>query len=134
MELVKNIFFNTDKLSPHSKIKISYTGKLFQNPETTDVYLHYGFGENWENVSDIKMEKTELGFQAEVELPENDSLLVISYTNTTPVVLLKNDFVIDLNRSWPAVSQMFKVILNFPLVNVFVLYSTPIVAMWVSGK
>ncbi len=73
MELVKNIFFNTDKLTPHSKIKISYTGKLFQNPETTDVYLHYGFGENWENVSDIKMEKTELGFQAEVELPENDS-------------------------------------------------------------
>lgn len=73
MELVKNIFFNTDKLTPHSTIKISYTGKLFQNPETQDVYLHYGFGENWDNCADVKMEKTELGFQTEIELPENDS-------------------------------------------------------------
>lgn len=73
MELVKNIFFNTDKLTPHSTIKISYTGKLFQNPESQEVYLHYGFGENWEDVTDVKMEKSELGFQTEIELPENDS-------------------------------------------------------------
>ena len=31
MELVKNIFFNTDKLTPNSNIKISYTGKFFQD-------------------------------------------------------------------------------------------------------
>ena len=31
MELVKNIFFNTDRLTPNSVIKISYTGNLFQN-------------------------------------------------------------------------------------------------------
>ena len=31
MELVKNIFFNTDKLVENSKIKISYTGKFFQD-------------------------------------------------------------------------------------------------------
>lgn len=30
MELVKNIFFNTDKLVENSKIKISYTGKFFR--------------------------------------------------------------------------------------------------------
>ena len=30
MELVKNIFFNTDKLIENTKVKISYTGKLFQ--------------------------------------------------------------------------------------------------------
>ena len=30
MELVKNIFFNTDKLIENSTVKISYTGKLFQ--------------------------------------------------------------------------------------------------------
>ena len=29
MELVKNIFFNTDKLIENSKVKISYTGKFF---------------------------------------------------------------------------------------------------------
>ena len=31
MELTKNIFFNTDKLVENSKVKISYTGKFFQD-------------------------------------------------------------------------------------------------------
>ena len=30
MELTKNIFFNTDKLTENSKVKISYTGEFFQ--------------------------------------------------------------------------------------------------------
>lgn len=72
MELTKNIFFNTDKLTPNSTIKISYTGRFFQDA-SEDVYIHYGFGMNWENLGDLKMEKTELGFQTEIELPENDS-------------------------------------------------------------
>lgn len=67
MELSKNIFFNTDKLVENSKVKISYTGSLFQDA-SQEVFIHYGFGHNWENVNDVKMEKTELGFQAEIEL------------------------------------------------------------------
>ena len=39
MELVKNIFFNTDKLIANSKVKISYTGELFQN-NSEEVYIH----------------------------------------------------------------------------------------------
>ncbi len=73
MELVKNIFFNTDKLTPNSKIKISYTGNFFQD-ESKEVYIHLGFGQNWENIQDIKMEKTELGFQAEFELINSNTL------------------------------------------------------------
>lgn len=72
MELTKNIFFNTDKLVENSKVKISYTGFLFQNA-STDVSIHYGFGANWDNVSNVKMEKTELGFQVEVELISSDT-------------------------------------------------------------
>ena len=30
MELVKNIFFNTDTFTSNSTVKISYTGKYFQ--------------------------------------------------------------------------------------------------------
>lgn len=45
MELVKNIFFNTDKLVENSKIKISYTGKFFQD-NSEKVSIHYGFGNN----------------------------------------------------------------------------------------
>lgn len=72
MELTKNIFFNTDKLVENTKIKISYTGKLFQD-NAEEVYIHYGFGLLWEDVKDVKMEKTELGFQAEIELLEADT-------------------------------------------------------------
>ena len=67
MELVKNIFFNTDKLTPNITIKISYIGNLFQN-QSEKVFIHYGFGENWDSVNDIEMKKTELGFQAEITL------------------------------------------------------------------
>ena len=73
MELVKNIFFNTDKIIEGSKVKISYVGYLFQNG-SEEVYLHYGFGMNWDNVSEVKMEKTELGFQCEIDILEADSL------------------------------------------------------------
>ena len=72
MELVKNIFFNTDKLVENSKVKISYTGKLFQE-SSEEVSIHYGFGLNWDNINDIAMEKTDLGFQAEIDLLEGDS-------------------------------------------------------------
>lgn len=72
MELTKNIFFNTDKLIENTTVKISYTGKLFQN-NSEDVNIHYGFGLNWNDINDIKMEKTELGFQAEVTLKEAET-------------------------------------------------------------
>lgn len=72
MELSKNIFFNTDKLLQNSKIKISYTGKFFED-NSEEVYIHYGFGINWDNLSEIKMEKTELGFQTELTLLKSDT-------------------------------------------------------------
>ena len=69
MELMKNIFFNTDKLIEKSKVKISYTGRFFQDG-SEKVYAHYGFDEQWNNVNDVEMVKTELGFQTEFELQE----------------------------------------------------------------
>ncbi len=72
MELTKNIFFNTDKLVENSTVKISYTGRFFQD-DSKDVYIHFGFGNAWENLQEIKMEKTELGFQAEIELIGTDT-------------------------------------------------------------
>ena len=73
MELVKNIFFNTDKLVENNKVKISYTGQLFQD-NSEEVFIHYGFGINWDNISEIKMDKTELGFQAEIDLVSDQTL------------------------------------------------------------
>lgn len=73
MELTKNIFFNTDKLVANTTVKISYSGKLFQD-EADEVYIHYGFGLLWDNLHDVQMTKTELGFQAEITLDDSDSL------------------------------------------------------------
>lgn len=72
MELTKNIFFNTDKLVENTKVKISYTGRFFQD-SSDNVFIHYGFGSTWEDVSDMQMEKTELGFQAEIQLKDSDT-------------------------------------------------------------
>ena len=72
MELTKNIFFNTDKLIKNSTVKISYTGSFFEDG-SEEVFIHYGFGINWDNLSEVKMERTELGFQAEIELLDSDS-------------------------------------------------------------
>ncbi len=72
MELTKNIFFNTDKLLKNSTVKISYTGRFFED-DSEEVYIHYGFGINWSDLSEIKMKKTELGFQAEIDLLDNDT-------------------------------------------------------------
>ena len=72
MELTKNIFFNTDKLLQNSKVKISYTGQFFEDG-SEEVYIHYGFGPFWDNLSEVKMERTELGFQTEIDLIESDT-------------------------------------------------------------
>ena len=73
MELVKNIFFNTDKLIQGANVKISYTGKLFQE-NSEEVFIHYGFGDNWDNVTEDPMNKTELGFQVELDLNNSNKL------------------------------------------------------------
>ena len=73
MELTKNIFFNTDKLVENTTIKLSYTGSLFQDDYEGNIFLNYGFGPSWENVNDIEMKKTDLGYQAEITLPDSES-------------------------------------------------------------
>ena len=57
MELVKNIFFNTDRLTANSIIKISYTGKFFQD-HSEKVFIRYAFGNEWENYN-FKIEHPE---------------------------------------------------------------------------
>ena len=76
MELQKNIFFNTDKLVQNSKVKISYTGALFQE-NIEEVFIHYGFDNDWKELNEFQMTKTDLGFQVEIELPAYDTFYII---------------------------------------------------------
>lgn len=73
MELFRNIFFNTDKVIENTEVKVTYAGDLFQNG-SDEVIVHYGFGENWENAQDITMQKTELGYQADIYVESNTKL------------------------------------------------------------
>lgn len=72
MELVKNIFFNTDRLTANSTVKLSYTGKFFQD-NSKDVTIRYAFGNKWDAYIEAEMTKTDLGFQAEIELLDADT-------------------------------------------------------------
>ena len=72
MELVKNIFFNTDRLTANSTVKISYTGRFFQDG-SKEVSIRYGFGNEWENQTEADMVKTDLGFQIEVNLIDKET-------------------------------------------------------------
>ena len=72
MELVKNIFFNTDRLTAGTVVKISYIGKFFQD-NSQEVTMRYSFEENWDNYVEKEMVKTELGFQTEIELLDTES-------------------------------------------------------------
>ena len=67
MEQIKNIFFDTDVLTPFQKIKITYAGKLFQN-SSKRVFISYGFGPNWNESAKVEMVLSELGYQVEVDL------------------------------------------------------------------
>ena len=72
MELVKNIFFNTDKLTANSTIKISYTGRFFQD-HSNEVSINYAFGDDWATKFEENMRKTEIGFQIEVNITDTDT-------------------------------------------------------------
>lgn len=73
MELVKDIYFNTDKLIENTKVKVSYTGKFYQG-NNQKVFIHYGYGKDWNNVNEIEMIKTDLGYQTELNLVGGDTL------------------------------------------------------------
>ena len=73
MELFRNIFFNTDKVIENTEVKVTYAGKLFQNG-SEEVMVHYGFGDNWEDAQDLQMQKSELGFQADIYVKSNTKL------------------------------------------------------------
>ncbi len=73
MELIKDIYFNTDKLVENTNVKVSYTGKFYQG-NNEKVFLHYGYGKDWNNLNEIEMNKTDLGYQAELQLLGDDTL------------------------------------------------------------
>lgn len=68
-----NVFINAEDLYQGKTAKIVYNGSL-SKVSGSDVYIHLGFGMMWDNLTEIKMTKTNEGFVAEVPLAKSDSI------------------------------------------------------------
>ena len=137
MELFKNLFFNTDRLTANSTVKISYTGKFFQDT-STNVFIRYSFGNDWDNLIEKEMVKTELGYQVEVDLIDketfnfciknekdewdnndgNNYVFKIEHPETSLLVIDQNKSVHRLRKSYILTKKLklaiYKILIYFP--------------------
>lgn len=73
MKNKKSVFINSADLYQGKTAKIVYNGSL-GNAESDEVYIHLGFGLMWDNLTEIKMQKTNDGYIAEVPMVKADTL------------------------------------------------------------
>lgn len=62
---------NENNLIVNQICTVSYTGRFFED-NSNEVSIVYGFGDNWENTSEMSMTKTENGFIAEIKMLNYD--------------------------------------------------------------
>jgi len=72
MEVNNDVRFNGN-LTEYETFKITYSGKLFKN-NSEEVTIVFGFGPNWENTTELLMEKTENGFVADINILNFDAI------------------------------------------------------------
>lgn len=65
MKLTKDINFNSDKLVKNQPFTINYSGKLFKDG-SEEVFITYGYGETWNNTTELKMNKFSTNFSVEI--------------------------------------------------------------------
>lgn len=66
---------NPSNFMSGDKIKITYNGLLSQCG-AEEIFAHIGWGDNWEDVNDIKMSKTKSGFTATITVDKSSVLNV----------------------------------------------------------
>lgn len=71
MELTKDIIFD-ENLIQNQTCNIKYSGKLFKE-NSEEVFIVYGFDKEWKQTTEQKMEKTDDGFSATIEIKEFDT-------------------------------------------------------------
>ncbi len=59
------------KKAKEQGVELKYTGWL---DGAKSIYLHYGIGDNWENVTECKMRKLKSCYKTEVTLPVGSEL------------------------------------------------------------
>lgn len=74
MDFTKDIYINKDTIYEDSEIVLLYKGFLFSDNLTKDVYISYGYGNNWEKQSEIKMKPSTFGYLATIKIEANTNL------------------------------------------------------------
>lgn len=67
MTINDKIYFEADTLSEGITTKIVYKGKLYEEG-AEDIYMHFGYGLLWENLQEIKLDKYQDYYQADITL------------------------------------------------------------------
>ena len=69
MTINDKIYFEANTLSEGITTQIVYKGKLFEE-NSEDVYMHFGYGLLWENLQEIKLEKYQDCYKANITLTD----------------------------------------------------------------
>lgn len=74
MDFTKDIYINKDIILEDSEIVILYKGFLFSNNLTSELYISYGYGDLWDNKTEIKMKPSTFGYLATVKIGSGKNL------------------------------------------------------------
>lgn len=69
------VYITPQEVTTGDKVRISYDGLLAKSG-ATDVFAHVGYGTKWDNLQDIKMSKTPVGFEATIPVTNSMPLFV----------------------------------------------------------
>lgn len=72
MEFTNEIFFNKNLVAEESVI-ITYSGKLYRE-HSEDIFIVYGYGDNWEYTEETQMKETDNGFEVTLTLKNYDKI------------------------------------------------------------
>jgi hypothetical protein len=73
--LQSGVVISPPAASVGDKVRLVYDG-LLSKSGATHIYAHVGFGPRWENVQDIPMIKTDIGFETTLPVLKQDSINV----------------------------------------------------------
>lgn len=74
MDFTKDIYINKDIIHEDSEIVILYKGFLFSNNLTNELFISYGYGDLWDNKSEIKMKPSTFGYLATIKIESGKNL------------------------------------------------------------
>jgi hypothetical protein len=73
--LTNGVYITPQQIVLGDKIRISYDGLLAKSG-APEVFAHVGFGNKWNNSTDIKMLKTPSGFETTVPVTKSEPLYI----------------------------------------------------------